>query len=128
MENKISEPEANVAGSHVAGASPGLETPHADAPRKSSLIDTLFPKDFHAQPPAYPVGESPQLSDEKEKDRMPGSPDGIPDSERRESVVVHSAKDLVTTVIGLEDDPTLNPWTFRAFFLGKYQPLSKSNN
>jgi hypothetical protein len=36
----------------------------------------------------------------------------------RRSVVVDTAEDLVTTVIGLEDDPSLNPWTFRAFFLG----------
>jgi hypothetical protein len=37
---------------------------------------------------------------------------------RRDSVVMETAEDLVTNVIGLDDDPTLNPWTFRAFFLG----------
>lgn len=32
---------------------------------------------------------------------------------------VTTAEDLVTQVIHVEDDPTLNPWTFRMFFLGK---------
>lgn len=29
-----------------------------------------------------------------------------------------NAKDLVTEVLKVEDDPTINPWTFRVFFLG----------
>jgi hypothetical protein len=29
-----------------------------------------------------------------------------------------TAKDLVTEVIHAYDDPTLNPWTFRTWFLG----------
>ena len=32
--------------------------------------------------------------------------------------VVTTARDLVTTVLRVEDDPSLNPWTFRMFFLG----------
>lgn len=32
---------------------------------------------------------------------------------------VNGAEDLVTQVLHVEDDPTLNPWTFRMFFLGK---------
>ena len=31
---------------------------------------------------------------------------------------VATAEDLVTQVIHVEDDPSLNPWTFRMFFLG----------
>jgi hypothetical protein len=30
-----------------------------------------------------------------------------------------TAKDLVTEVISIEDDPTLSPWTFRTWFLGE---------
>jgi len=30
-----------------------------------------------------------------------------------------TAEDFVTEVIHARDDPTLNPWTFRAAFLGK---------
>jgi hypothetical protein len=29
-----------------------------------------------------------------------------------------SPRDLVTEVLSLEDDPTLNPWTFRMWFIG----------
>ncbi|KAG4420066.1 hypothetical protein IFR04_006825 [Cadophora malorum] len=32
--------------------------------------------------------------------------------------IVDDAEGLVTRVIDVEDDPTLNPWTFRTFFLG----------
>ncbi|KAL1627518.1 hypothetical protein SLS56_006342 [Neofusicoccum ribis] len=35
-----------------------------------------------------------------------------------EAIVIEDAKDLVTTVIHVEDDESLNPWTFRMFFLG----------
>ena len=31
---------------------------------------------------------------------------------------VETAKDLVTQVLHVDDDPTLNPFTFRVFFLG----------
>ncbi len=33
-------------------------------------------------------------------------------------IQLETAEDIVTKVIDLEDDPTLNPWTFRMFFLG----------
>ncbi|EST04618.1 Oligopeptide transporter, OPT superfamily [Kalmanozyma brasiliensis GHG001] len=35
-----------------------------------------------------------------------------------DGVVVHNAADIVTQVLSLEDDPSLNPWTFRMWFLG----------
>jgi hypothetical protein len=31
---------------------------------------------------------------------------------------VETARDLVTSIVSAEDDPTLNPWTFRTWFLG----------
>ena len=43
---------------------------------------------------------------------------GEEDYGRRRSTVVDTAEGLVTRVIDVEDDPTLNPWTFRTFFLG----------
>lgn len=36
-----------------------------------------------------------------------------------EAVVLENAKDILTHIIHVDDDPTLSPWTFRAFFLGK---------
>ena len=38
----------------------------------------------------------------------------------RISQPVETAKDLVTQVLHVDDDPTLNPLTFRVFFLGMY--------
>lgn len=38
--------------------------------------------------------------------------------EPEEGHVVSSAKDIVTQVLSLDDDPSLNPWTFRMWFLG----------
>ncbi|KAI9642621.1 hypothetical protein NHQ30_009426 [Ciborinia camelliae] len=35
-----------------------------------------------------------------------------------ETIVVTDAKDLVTHVLHVDDDPSLNPWTARAFFIG----------
>jgi len=32
---------------------------------------------------------------------------------------IETAKDLVTQVLHIDDDPTQNPYTFRVFFLGK---------
>lgn len=34
------------------------------------------------------------------------------------SDVLHSERDLVTHVISVIDDPSLNPWTIRAFLIG----------
>jgi hypothetical protein len=34
-----------------------------------------------------------------------------------------TAEDLVTEVIHVRDDPTLNPWTFRVWFLGEHEIL-----
>jgi hypothetical protein len=35
-----------------------------------------------------------------------------------EEAVLSDERDIATHVISVEDDITLNPWTFRAFFLG----------
>lgn len=50
-------------------------------------------------------------------------PDNLPEgmydyTYASEGRVMHDAKDLVTAVLHVEDDPTINPWTFRMFFLG----------
>ena len=35
----------------------------------------------------------------------------------KEHKIVETAEDIVNQVLTVEDDPTLNPWTFRMFFL-----------
>lgn len=37
---------------------------------------------------------------------------------QEEEMHLDTAADIVTHVIHLDDDPTINPWTFRMFFLG----------
>lgn len=58
-------------------------------------------------------------SDVRER-AAPGEVDDLPayEPEFGEEVVVTETKDLITTVIHVDDDETLSPWTFRMFFLG----------
>lgn len=37
-----------------------------------------------------------------------------------EATVIKTAKDLVTHVLHVDDDPTKSPWTFRAILIGKF--------
>jgi len=39
-------------------------------------------------------------------------------SEKETGKNVSSARDLVTEILLVEDDPTQNPWTFRMWFIG----------
>ncbi|KAF8557285.1 OPT superfamily oligopeptide transporter [Imleria badia] len=41
-----------------------------------------------------------------------------PPTDDASGVVLHSEREIATHVISVDDDPSLNPWTFRAFFLG----------
>jgi hypothetical protein len=41
-----------------------------------------------------------------------------PEAEEHYNSPAETAEDLVTEVIHATDDPTLNPWTFRTWFLG----------
>lgn len=70
-------------------------------------------------------GSKPQIIDDSTKHGFANAePESIPppyeDEEgRKASVAVNTAEDLVTRVIDVEDDPTLNVWTFRMWFLGR---------
>ena len=50
---------------------------------------------------------------------IPDSPTYDDDGEIHYAVPAKTARDLVTEVIHARDDPTLNPWTFRVWFLGE---------
>lgn len=65
--------------------------------------------------------ESPKNFDEKHIENGVAAP--VYDEEAGEHeghLHVASAKELVTNVLHVDDDPTLNPWTFRMWFLGKF--------
>ena len=43
-----------------------------------------------------------------------------------EAEVLTDAKDVLTHVVHVDDNPSLSPWTFRAFFLGRQSILNDS--
>ena len=49
-----------------------------------------------------------------EDEEVPGYHDSNAD------LVLSTAEDITTNLLELEDDPSLNPWTFRTFFLGRH--------
>jgi hypothetical protein len=71
------------------------------------------------------------LHDSKESQREEKTSDHVPKLEippyrdagsyigKGEMKALETAEDIVTTVIHLDDDPHMNPWTFRMFFIGK---------
>jgi hypothetical protein len=44
--------------------------------------------------------------------------DNYVEGEKETKGRLENARDLVTEVLSLEDDPTINPWTFRMWFIG----------
>ena len=80
-------------------------------------------------PDRYPAAVSgvPSISDEKslEKDEKSyyanlkdiEATSNLPTDDASD-VVLHTEREIATRVISVDDDPSLNPWTFRAFFLG----------
>lgn len=95
-----------------------------DAPRRGSHIaDVLFPKEFHAQPAAAKRSSIDKTADPSSSPDRSSDENALPaydgeEFERTRGEIASTAEDLVTRVINVEDDPTLNPWTFRTFFLG----------
>jgi hypothetical protein len=78
-----------------------------------------------------PHSESRSLSD-KDKDAMGEKAVKTTSAElpyyrdeegRNDEIHIDTVEEIVKTVITVEDDPTLNPWTFRVFFIGMRIPL-----
>jgi len=75
----------------------------------------------HVGPNDYPttVDVVPSLSDEKSYyAKADVEATSNPPTDDASDVVLHSEREIATHVISVDDDPSLNPWTFRAFFLG----------
>lgn len=91
------------------------------------INDVESPK-VASQQPAYDDSDRKELSTpsvhskDGSKDKEAGVYREAPaytDVEGQESEIhLETAADIVTQVIDLEDDPNINPWTFRMFFLG----------
>ncbi|KAH9083789.1 OPT oligopeptide transporter protein-domain-containing protein [Lactarius deliciosus] len=71
-----------------------------------------------------PLAAEPSLSNEKQADfetpeKDPYSKSDVESTTGTDTTaVLRNERDLVTHVISVHDDPSLNPWTFRAFFIG----------
>ena len=75
------------------------------------------------QPAPSPRRDSEKAYDKKPDityvgDELPAF-DAAKEDHFGEAVVLTDAKDVLTHVIHVDDDPSLSPWTFRAFFLGE---------
>lgn len=69
------------------------------------------------------VGAEPSLSSEKRADseiseKTPYTKNDVESTTGTDSLVLQDERDLVTHIISVHDDPSLNPWTFRSFFIG----------
>ncbi|KAH8995631.1 OPT oligopeptide transporter protein-domain-containing protein [Lactarius akahatsu] len=72
-----------------------------------------------------PLATEPSLSNEKqadfetpEKDPSYSKSDVESTTGTDTTAVLRNERDLVTHIISVHDDPSLNPWTFRSFFIG----------
>ena len=63
------------------------------------------------------------LSNEKQTDfatseKVDHSKTDVESTTETDAAVLRNERDIVTHVISVHDDPSLNPWTFRSFFIG----------
>lgn len=70
-----------------------------------------------------PLATEPPLLNEKQEDsktseKNPYSNADVESTSGSDTTVLQNERDIVTHVISVDDDPSLNPWTFRSFFLG----------
>ena len=70
-----------------------------------------------------PLAAEPSLSNEKKADfgtleKVHYSTTDVESTTKTDTAVLQTERDIVTHVISVCDDPSLNPWTFRSFFLG----------
>jgi hypothetical protein len=91
----------------------------------TEVIENAIQENTHsADTPSYPKGEKESLSEEASVKVIPLYDD--PEALDEGSIgALESAEDIVTQVIHVDDDPTMNPWTFRMFFVGEHiNPLN----
>jgi hypothetical protein len=79
--------------------------PHYDGPVDSTDAKTGAVVD-KSEVPAYNDGDKYSIHEGITRDYIAG-----------EHKIVETAEDIVNQVLTVEDDPTLNPWTFRMLFL-----------
>lgn len=76
------------------------------------IIDVLEPGSS-----PYRGDETPSVSDEKSYHEKQDVETATTEAESTVAVL-QDERDIATHVISVSDDPSLNPWTFRAFIIG----------
>ncbi|KAG1725474.1 OPT oligopeptide transporter protein-domain-containing protein [Suillus paluster] len=67
---------------------------------------------------AEAVKRTPSATDEKSYFVKGDVESSTQEAETDENVVLQNEREIATHVISVDDDPSLNPWTLRAFFIG----------
>lgn len=76
------------------------------------LTDVLEPDPF-----PYRGDETPTVSDEKSYQEKQDVETASTEAEST-AAILQDERDIATHVISISDDPSLNPWTLRAFIIG----------
>jgi hypothetical protein len=76
----------------------------------------------------YGAQDTPYKSSDVEKSAVPVTSYGEGVFDEHYDRPAETAEDLVTEVIHVRDNPSLNPWTFRTWFIGKWQPMCLKKN
>jgi hypothetical protein len=109
---------------HRASASDGIEQ---DTAKSTGMdLDTKDSGLAHSSSISNESTDSPKAFDEKSPEIGVAAPAYDEENAGHDGHLhVASAKELVTNVLSVDDDPTLNPWTFRMWFLGEYTWILK---
>ena len=89
----------------------GLSSPMAHL---GSFADILEP----SQPDRSGKETLPSVNDEKSLNEKHDVEAATTEVDNTEFAVLKDERDIATHVVSISDDPSLNPWTFRAFFIG----------
>jgi hypothetical protein len=65
-----------------------------------------------------PLSDEKQVDSDISENNLNSKIDVESTTETDSIEVLQNERDIVTYVISVEDDPSLNPWTFRSFFIG----------
>ena len=73
--------------------------------------------------PHLPVAAKRSLSNEKQvaletSEKPPYSKTDVESTTGTDTAVLRNERDIVTHIISVHDDPSLNPWTLRSFIIG----------
>ncbi|KAJ5832835.1 peptide transporter MTD1 [Penicillium riverlandense] len=95
----------------------GAEEPHvAESTPQEAVVDEKRQQNFLDSPSDGKKGQEKSAMESTEP--VPPSYDDIEHNDEKDHIHADTAEELVTNVLHVDDDPSLNPWTVRTVFLG----------